>query len=408
MPNLTAKQVASAKPKDKAYRLGDGGGLYFYVRKSGAKSWECRYIQPRTGKPTFLGLGGYPEISLAEARKKAQEVRHYLSDGIDPKLKKAEQRAKLLCDQKNTLKAVAKLWLDAKSNAIKKETETKIWRSLENYVLPSLGSIPVSKITAPMAISALKPAEAKGKLEAVKRTSQQLNEIMTYAVNYGLIQANPLTGIREVFKKSQTVHFNALSPQDLSELVMTIGAADLPTSMESLILWQLHTMVRPSEAAGAMWCEINFESKLWTIPPERMKMNREHQVPLTKQTLDVLEKMYQISSHRKHIFPSIRDPKKPIGAISVNRALGELGFSGKTTAHGFRSLASTTLNEQGFDADLIEASLSHQDKNAVRKAYNRSQYLEQRRVVMSWWSEHIENAKSGNIQLNGTKALRAI
>ena len=118
--------------------------------------------------------------------------------------------------------------------------------------------------------------------------------------------------------------------------------------------------------------------------------------------------MYQISSHRKHIFPSIRDPKKPIGAISVNRALGELGFSGKTTAHGFRSLASTTLNEQGFDADLIEASLSHQDKNAVRKAYNRSQYLEQRRVVMSWWSEHIENAKSGNIQLNGTKALRAI
>ncbi|HBC3474595.1 TPA: tyrosine-type recombinase/integrase [Vibrio parahaemolyticus] len=408
MPNLTAKQVASAKPKGKAYRLGDGGGLYFYVRKSGAKSWECRYTQPQTGKPTFLGLGGYPEVSLAEARRKAQEVRSYLSDGIDPKLKKAEQRAKLLSDQKNTLKAVAKLWLNAKSNAIKKETETKIWRSLENYVLPNLGSIPVSKITAPMAIAALKPAEAQGKLEAVKRASQQLNEIMTYAVNYGLIPANPLTGIREVFKKSKTVHFNALSPQDLSELVMVIDAAALPTPMESLILWQLHTMVRPSEAAGAMWCEIDFESKLWTIPPERMKMNREHQVPLTKQTLGILEKMYQFSSHREHIFPSIRDPKKPIGAISVNRALGKLGFSGKTTAHGFRSLASTTLNEQGFDADLIEVSLSHQDKNTVRKAYNRSQYLEQRRVLMSWWSEYIENAKNGNIQINGTKALRAI
>ena len=408
MPNLTAKQVASAKPKGKAYRLGDGGGLYFYVRKSGAKSWECRYTQPQTGKPTFLGLGGYPEVSLAEARRKVQEVRSYLSDGIDPKLKKAEQRAKLLSDQKNTLKAVAKLWLNAKSNAIKKETETKIWRSLENYVLPNLGSIPVSKITAPMAIAALKPAEAQGKLEAVKRASQQLNEIMTYAVNYGLIPANPLTGIREVFKKSKTVHFNALSPQDLSELVMVIDAAALPTPMESLILWQLHTMVRPSEAAGAMWCEIDFESKLWTIPPERMKMNREHQVPLTKQTLGILEKMYQFSSHREHIFPSIRDPKKPIGAISVNRALGKLGFSGKTTAHGFRSLASTTLNEQGFDADLIEVSLSHQDKNTVRKAYNRSQYLEQRRVLMSWWSEYIENAKNGNIQINGTKALRAI
>ncbi|MGL1133304.1 tyrosine-type recombinase/integrase [Vibrio parahaemolyticus] len=408
MPNLTAKQVASAKPKDKAYRLGDGGGLYFYVRKSGAKSWECRYIQPRTGKPTFLGLGGYPEISLAEARKKAQQVRHYLSDGIDPKLKKAEQRAKLLSDQKNTLKAVAKLWLDAKSNAIKKETETKTWRSLESYVFPNLGDVPVSKITAPMAIAALKPAEAQGKLEAVKRASQQLNEIMTYSVNYGLIPANPLTGIREVFKKSKTVHFNALSPQGLPELLVAIDASELTTQIKCLILWQLHTMVRPSEAAGAMWCEIDFENKLWTIPSERMKMNREHQVPLTKQTIDILEKMHLVSSHRAHIFPSTRDPKKPISAISANRALGKIGFADKTTAHGLRSLASTTLNEQGFDADLIEASLSHQDKNAVRKAYNRSQYLEQRRVVMSWWSEHIENAKSGNIQLNGTKALRAI
>ncbi|AWG82224.1 tyrosine-type recombinase/integrase [Vibrio parahaemolyticus] len=408
MPNLTAKQVASAKPKGKAYRLGDGGGLYFYVRKSGAKSWECRYTQPQTGKPTFLGLGGYPEVSLAEARKKAQEIRSYLSDGIDPKLKKAEQKAKLLSDQKNTLKVVAKLWLDTKSNAIKKETETKIWRSLESYVFSSLGDVPVSKITAPMAIAALKPAEAQGKLDAVKRASQQLNEIMTYAVNYGLIPANPLTGIREVFKKSKTVHFNALSPHDLPELLVAIDAAGLPPVIKSLILWQLHTMVRPSESAGAMWCEIDFENKLWTIPSKRMKMNREHQVPLTQQTIDILEKMYLISSHRAHIFPSIRDPKKPIGSISVNRVLNKIGFADKTTAHGFRSLASTTLNEQGFDADLIEASLSHQDKNAVRKAYNRSQYLEQRRVVMSWWSEHIENAKSGNIQLNGTKALRAI
>lgn len=408
MPNLTAKQVASAKPRDKAYRLGDGGGLYFYVRKSGAKSWECRYSQPRTGKPTFLGLGGYPEISLAEARKKAQEVRQYLSDGIDPKLKKAEQRANLLSDQKNTLKAVARLWLDAKSNSIKKETEAKIWRRLELYVFPSLGNIPISKVTAPMAIAALKPAEAKCKLEAVKRTSQQLNEIMTYAVNYGLIPANPLTGIREVFQKSKTVHFHALSPQDLPELVIAVDSADLSTSMESLILWQLHTMTRPSEAAGAMWCEIDFKNKLWTIPSERMKMNREHQVPLTTQTLHILAKMHSLSSQRAHIFPSTRDPKKPIGAISVNRALGRLGFTGRTTAHGFRSLASTTLNEQGFDADLIEASLSHQDKNAVRKAYNRSQYLEQRRVLMDWWSEHIESAKAGEIKINGTKALRVI
>ncbi|AQM67460.1 Prophage CP4-57 integrase [Vibrio campbellii] len=408
MAKLTARKVSTAKARDKAYRLGDGGNLYLHIRSSGAKSWEFRYVKPSTRKPTFTGLGSFPDVSLAEARQKATEFRRLVADGIDPQLVKVAEKAKLASEQANTFKAVAELWIDMKQNRITPKTLEGNWRKLELYAFPSLGSVAITEITAPMAIAALKPAENKGLLETVKRTAQLMNEVMTYAVNAGLVHSNPLSGIRHVLKKAKVTHMKALKPEELSELVQAIARANMAITTKCLIEWQLHTMTRPIEAAGATWDEIDVEQKLWIIPAHRMKARREHVIPLSPQCMAILETIRPVSGHREFIFPSIRDPKKHTDSESINKALGRIGFHGRTTAHGLRSLASTTLNEQGFNPDVIEAALSHSDKNAIRKAYNRTTYLERRRPLMDWWSNRIEEASYGTVSITGYRSLKAV
>jgi integrase len=410
MANLTAKEVSNAKPKDKAYRIGDGGGLYLYVRKSGSKAWECRYIKPSTQKPTYTGIGSYPDVSLAKAREKATEIRKLVSTGIDPQLAKAEQKAKIISEQNNTFKAVAELWMDMKRGQIKPKTIKGNWRKLELYAFPEIGTVPVSMLTAPMAIAALKPKEQKGQLETVKRTAQLMNEIMTFAVNSGLIHANPLTGIREVFRKPKVEHMLALKPHELPELVQVVARANMALTTKCLIEWQLHTMTRPGEAAGARWDEIDEINRVWIIPAERMKMKKEHQIPLTDQTLAILDTVRPISGHREYIFPSIRDPKNPTDSESINKALSRIGFKGRTTAHGMRALASTILNEQEFKSDLVETALSHSiiGNDPIREAYNRTRFTELRRPMMKWWSDHIEQASFGSLSVTGLRKLKVV
>ena len=187
-----------------------------------------------------------------------------------------------------------------------------------------------------------------------------------------------------------------------------VANASIKRTTRCLIEWQLHTMTRPSEASGAMWKEIDMESKVWTIPSERMKKRRDQRIPLTDQMLAILEVMKPISGHREFVFPSDRDPKKPCNSQTANMALKRMGFAGRLVSHGLRSLASTTLNEQGFDRDLIEAALAHVDDNQVRSAYNRTDYLERRRPMMNWWSEHILEAATGCFSVSNIKQLKVI
>lgn len=405
---LTARQVQSAKPKDKVYRLSDGGNLYFCVRSNNSRSWQFRYTRPGQDKVTYLSFGTYPDMSLAEARDKALESRKMLSEGIDPQLAREEQKAKAILEQNATFQFVAEQWKATKEGRIKEKTLLGNWRKLELYAFPKLGSIPVNKISAPLAISALRPVEEQGLLETVKRTAQLMNEVMNYAVNSGVIHANPLSGIRDVFKKHKVVHMKALQPHEMHELIRTVATANIQRVTRFLIEWQLHTMVRPNEASGARWEEIDIANKLWIIPKERMKMNREHAVPLTEQTLAILEAIKPISGHREYIFPSSRNPKVPTDSETANKALGRMGFKDRTTAHGLRALASTTLNEKGFDPDVIEAALAHTDKNQIRKAYNRSDYLDARRKLMCWWSEHIDKSSYGSYSVTGNDYLRMV
>ncbi|MDW6003315.1 integrase domain-containing protein [Vibrio mangrovi] len=406
--SLTATQVKEAKPKDKEYYLVDGQGLKLRIKPNGSKSWLLNYLKPISKKRTNLSLGMYPDLSLANARKEAVKARELLVQNIDPKEHRDTQRVAQAAALKHTLQNVAAQWFDIKKHSISHDHGVDIWRSLELHAFPTLGNTPVSEITAPKVINAIRPIEAQGKLDTVKRVNQRLNEIMDYAVNIGLIHANPISGIKAAFKIATKQNNPALTPKELPELMATLSHSNTKMVTKFLIEWQLHTMVRPNEAAGTRWDEIDFNKQIWIIPPSRMKKKKEHRVPLTPQSLAILEAIKPISGHREYVFPADRNPKKGVNSQTANAALKRMGFKDRSTAHGLRSLASTTLNEQGFDSDVIEAALAHVDTDKVRGVYNRTDYLERRRKVMHWWSEHIEQASIGSLSVTGFKTLKVV
>jgi integrase len=400
---LSDSEIKNAKPKEKEYNLADGEGLYLRVKPNASKAWILNYIRPISEKRSNLSLGNYPTVSLAQAREKRSEYRKLLSQGIDPQvhLDNLERAAKIA--QANTFMAVSALWLDTKKGEVTDDYITKINNSFANHLFPFIGSQAVTTLTAPQVIDLLKPLAAKGSLETVSRLCYRINEVMDYAVNTGIAHHNPLANIKAAFQAAKSKNMATLKPSELPELMQTLSRASIKLTTRCLIEWQLHTMVRPNEAAGARWDEIDNHNKLWNIPASRMKKKRPHSVPLTDQTLQLLEVMRPISGHREFIFPADRNFTLPTNEQTANMALKRMGFKNRLVAHGLRALASTTLNEQGFDADVIEAALAHKDKDEVRAAYNRATYLERRRVMLQWWSDHIEQAASGNVSLSSGK-----
>ncbi len=405
---LTNTEVKQAKPKDKVYTLSDGDGLQLRIKPNGTKLWLFDYRRPYTKKRTCLSFGSFPELSLAEARGKRKEARGLVAKDIDPKEYREESNRLNEAAHSNTLENIAKKWLEVKKAKVSADHATDTWRSLELHIFPSLGKVPIHKITAVKAIDIINPIAAKGSLETVKRLCQRLNEIMIYAVNTGLITSNPLAGIGKAYQTPVKQHLPTLKPEQLPTLLKTLSFASIKTTTRCVIEWQLHTMVRPSEAAGARWDEIDFENNLWNIPAERMKSKKDHAVPLSTHALTLLEMMKPISSRSHYIFPSNSDIKKHTNASTANMALKRMGFENQLVAHGLRSIASTILNEEGFDPDVIEAALAHIGKNEVRNAYNRAIYLERRKPMMQWWSDHIEKAATGNMSLSGQRGLKVV
>lgn len=399
---LTDSKLRTAKPEAKEYSLGDGDGLYLRVKPNGARLWVFNYYRPSDKKRANISFGPYPDVTLAAARERRREARALLAQAIDPKRHKEEQIAFVQAEQEanaNTFERMAAMWLELKRHDVSEAYADDSWRSLELYVLPFIGSMPINQIRAPKVIEMLRPIEADGKHETVRRLCQRINEILDYSVNHGLLDANPCAAIRKVFKKPSKKHMPTLKPTELPMLMADIANGRLDHTTRCQIEWSLHTLVRPGESAGTRWDEIDFEGRVWNIPANRMKMDRPHRVPLTSQALSLLERMKPISGHRPYVFPGYRDPLGHINNQSANAALKRLGYGGRLVAHGLRSLGSTTLNEQGFNPDAIEAALSHSDENEIRRAYNRTDYFEQRVIMMNWWSNHIEQASQGNLSL---------
>jgi integrase len=406
---LTNTEVKQAKPKVKEFNLADGDGLMLRVKPNGSKLWIFNYQRPVTKKRANLSLGQYPAISLANARKLRAEAKELIAQDIDPKEHKDDKQREKRLAASNTFKSVAEDWFAIKKTTIAENTAKSLWRKFENHVFPKLGHRPIDKILAPEAIEALKPLAAKGNLETTGKIIGHLNNIMTHAVNTGILHHNPLTGIRSAFQTKKVTNMATIRPDELGQLMKDISYASIRLVTRFLIEWQLHTMSRPSESAKAEWSEIDFKNKLWIIPAERMKMRLEHKVPLSPQALEILSRLKPLSGDKLHLFPSYINHNKHCNVESANKALSRMGYKNRLVAHGLRALASTTLNELGHDPDVIEAALAHVDKNEVRRAYNRAEYIERRRVLMCWWSQHIEDSSHGNMNLSGTyKNLKVV
>lgn len=386
---LTNTEVLRSKAIEKDLTLHDGDGLFMVVKTTGKKLWRFRYQRPATKQRTMMGLGAFPALSLADARRLRADYLSLLANGIDPQTQAEQVTEQQQIALDSIFSTVAANWFTLKQASVTQDYAKDIWRSLEKDVFPALGEIPVQKIKARKLIEALEPIKARGALETVRRLVQRINEIMIYAVNTGLIDANPASGVGMAFEKPKKQHMPTLRPEELPKLMRTLVISNLSVQTRCLIKWQLLTLVRPSEASGTRWVEIDLDAKLWTIPAERMKAKREHVVPLSAQAIEILSIMKPISANREHVFPSRNDPKEPMNSQTANAALKRIGYGGKLVAHGLRSIASTAMNEYGFKADVIEAALAHSDKNEVRRAYNRTTYLAQRKELMSWWGAFV-------------------
>ena len=399
---LTDTQIKQAKKREKEYNLSDGNGLQLRIKPAGSKLWLFNYTNRATGKRSNLGLGTYPAVTLATARKLAQEYQTHLAEGRDPKIARDEELKNLQDTYSNSLESVARTWLALKKLSVKPKYHSKIESCLESYIFPKLGKTPITGLNAKQTIEVINAVYNRDKRETVKKLCHWLNEIMTYALNSGIAFNNPLSGIGKAFNPPKVTNLPTLQPNELPKLMHSIRHSSTKQVTRVLIEWQLHTMVRPAEAAGTRWAEIDIEGALWTIPAERMKRNALHKIPLSPETLKLLETLRPISGRREYVFPSDRNPSKPTGSQTANMAIRRMGYKGKLVSHGLRSLASTILNEAGFESLVVEAALSHKISNPVIAAYNRSTYLEARVGMMKWWSRKIENFDTPNPTHNVT------
>lgn len=356
---LTNNEILKAKPREKDFTLHDGDGLFLLVKTTGKKLWRFRYQRPNSGSRTNLSLGSYPALTLATARQIRDQHLTTLAQGMDPQQQQELASEQHQIELDSIFSTVAANWFQIKSKSVTEDYAKDIWRSLDKDVFPTIGSIPVQEIKARTIVEALEPIKARGALETVRRLVQRINEIMIYAVNTGLIDVNPASGVGMAFEKPKKQNMPTLRPEELPRLMRSLVMSNLSVATRCLIEWQLLTLVRPSEASGARWAEIDLDAKLWTIPAERMKARREHIVPLSQQALDILELMKPISAQREHVFPSRNDPKQAMNSQTANAALKRIGYGGKLVAHGLRSIASTAMNEAGFNPDIIEAALAH-------------------------------------------------
>ncbi len=391
---LTDREIKNAQIKDKEYILSDGDGLNIRIRPNGTKSWQFRFSDSVTKRVKKISMGSYPTLTLSDARKIAQEHRNLVANGVDPKQQIQEKRQEAQRREASTFMCIAEEWFARKKKTIGEAHAERVWRTLEKYALPKLGSVPIEDITRRDTILVLRPLEKAQKLSTIKRICQSLNQIMEYGVDSGVINANPLTRIINAFEKHGVQHMATIRPEMLGELMSRLeNNKSLQDKTKLLLLWQLHTIARPKEAARTRWKDIDLENKCWTVPAAEMKRRREHRVPLTEQAIDILEQMFPYSQGKEFVFPGERNRDSHISLFTANAALKRsLNFQGELVAHGLRAIASTALHEQGFNTLHIEACLSHTDQNETRASYNRSDFFEQRKEIMCWWSDFIVNS----------------
>lgn len=375
----------------------DGAGLYLELTAAGGRYWRWKYRYG--GKEKRLALGVYPEVGLKGAREGMAKARDLLQAGQDPSEVRKADKAQVVHESANTLKAVALDWLTHQSDRWDASTKSRIKCTLEADVFPALGARPLTSIKAGEVMAAVQKIEARGASDQAGRVLQRVKAIYRWAVIHQRIESNPMLDLvpGEVLKPRDVTHRAAMPDKELPVFFAKLDAYDGETQTVHALRFLMLTATRPGETRGALWSEIDTDAALWVIPAERMKMRTEHRVPLSRQALEVLEAMRPISGDSALVFPSSGYRSKPLSENTLNSALARMGYKGSATAHGFRSLFSTVANEKGWDADVIERQLAHIERNKIRAAYHRATYLDDRARLMQWWADYLDERKAGNV-----------
>lgn len=393
---LTVVQVKNAKPREKAYKMADERGLYLLINPNGSKLWKLKYRF--TGIEKKLSLGKFPDVTLSDAREARDKARKELANNIDPGiLKNSIKRSKQLATE-NSFEAIAREWHAKFTPKWTKEHGSRILIRLEQNIFPWIGRRPITEVTAPELLSALHRVELRGAHETAHRILQICSQVFRYSIATGRAERNlatDLVGALAPVKKKH--HASITDPVEVGKLLRTInGYEGFFVTKCALQLAPLF-FVRPGELRHAEWSEFDFENAEWRIPAEKMKMREQHIVPLCSQAITILRELKAFTGEGKYVFPSVRTTKRPMSENTVLGALRRLGYTtDEMTGHGFRSLASTLLNENGWNRDAIERQLAHAERNNIRAAYNYAEYLPERRKMMQWWADYLEKLQNYN------------
>ncbi len=395
---LTDAAIRKLKVRDKPFKATDMHGLYLLVQPNGARYWRMDYRH--AGKRGTLALGVYPRVSLKAAREKRASAADMLEKGINPSVYKKITRGLSSVPEANTFKAVAEEWLEkCEAEGRSSSTMDKL-RWLIGFAEPLIGGRPIGELKAPEVLTVLRTVEVRGRYETARRLRSTCSSVIRYAIATGRAERDVTLDLRGALIAPKVKHRAALvEPQRVGELLRAIDGYQGQPAVDFALKILPHVFVRPGELRNAEWDEFDFDGALWAIPGARMKMGREHNVPLSSQVLELLRELRLYTRHSRYLFPSIRSPDRPISDNSINAALRRLGYAqNEMTAHGFRAIASTLLNEsRKWHPDAIERQLAHMESNNVRRAYLRGEHWAERVRMMQYWSDHLDKLRRANV-----------
>ncbi|MGB4101010.1 MAG: tyrosine-type recombinase/integrase [Alphaproteobacteria bacterium] len=389
---LTSVAIKNLKPKASLYRVADGGGLCLEVAPSGGKLWRWRYYFH--GKAQMLALGKHPVVSLEQARKKRDDARALVAAGKHPTREKDALKLRRIVEGERTFEKIARSWMEIKGSNLNKKYHKQSLTRMEQHIFPMIGALPITEITIPDVVRVVEANGKRGTLATARWIKQAVSQVFRYASQRGLCQFNPAADMRDLLPSAEEKHYPCIHPSALPALMQDMAAYQGDYLTKAAMQLLALTFVRTGELIGAKWDEIDFDREEWHIPKERMKMRRPHIVPLSRQALATLKTLHTITGGKPCVFHSQRGKSKHISNGAVLMALRRMGYAGKMTGHGFRSLASTILNERGFAPDVIERQLAHEDGDKIRSAYNRAEYLLERKKMMQSYADFLDDMKT--------------
>ena len=399
---LNDRQIKNAKPAEKPFKLNDGKGLYLYINTSGGKLW--RFDFSYNGKRKTLSIGKYPTVSLVEARQAAENARRLLVSGQDPSEAKQQEKRERQAAALNTFEAITRRWHSDNLIRWKENHAARVLRYFETDVFPVIGEMPIQEIRVSDIKTVLDGVMTRGVNNTAEKIREWTGAIFDYAVMLEVVETNPAYSLRKYIPAKQTDHRPALPREELTEFFRRLILAEIEPQNRIALILNMLTFLRSTELRGGQWNEIDFDAAVWTVPAQRMKHEKTapkppHAVPLADWTLELLAELKEITGNTPFLFPSRTKTDGVISDATIGRIIERMGYKGRVTPHGFRSLASSVLNEQGFNPDAIERQLAHIENNKIRAAYNRADYLTERKEFMQWYSDFLRERYGQALQL---------